>query len=185
MTQIHLLLLPILLSSVLVFIVSSIIHMFSPWHKGDYTGLPDQDKILDALRPFDLKRGEYLLPRAASMEEMKSPEHKEKVKRGPVVLLNVFPKGGSSMGMSLVLWFVYLLVVGTFGAYVAGRALPVGAHYLSVFRFVGTVTFLTYAGGLWQNSIWYNKPWSTTIKSTVDGLIYGLLTAGMFGWLWP
>jgi len=24
-----------------------------------------------------------------------------------------------------------------------------------------------------------------TIKEVVDGLIYGLLTAGTFGWLWP
>jgi len=38
---------------------------------------------------------------------------------------------------------------------------------------------------LWQMSIWYRRAWSTTIKATVDGLIYALLTAGTFGWLWP
>ena len=38
---------------------------------------------------------------------------------------------------------------------------------------------------LFQMSIWYRRAWSTTIKTTVGGLVYALLTAGMFGWLWP
>ena len=59
MTQLHLLWLPILLSSVIVFIVSSIIHMLSPWHKNDYPKLSNEEKILDALRPLDIPQGEY------------------------------------------------------------------------------------------------------------------------------
>jgi len=185
MTQLHLLLLPILLSSVLIFIVSSIIHMFSPWHKGDYPKLANEDKMLDALRGLDIQPGEYMAPRPSSREEMRAPEYREKVQKGPVVILNVFPKGGVGMAKPLVLWFLYTIVMGIFGAYIAGRALPVGAVYLLVFRYVGASTFLGYSAALWQSSIWYNKPWTTTIKSTVDGLIYALLTAGMFGWLWP
>jgi hypothetical protein len=77
------------------------------------------------------------------------------------------------------------VVVSLFAGYAASRALPVGAPYLSVFRFVGVSAFLGYSAALWQMSIWYQRPWSTTIKATVDGLIYALLTAGMFGWLWP
>ena len=38
---------------------------------------------------------------------------------------------------------------------------------------------------LWQISIWYHRSWATTIRSTIDGLIYAALTAGFFGWLWP
>jgi len=38
---------------------------------------------------------------------------------------------------------------------------------------------------LWQMSIWYRRSWSTTLKATLDGVIYGLLTGGAFGWLWP
>ncbi|HEU5466700.1 MAG TPA: hypothetical protein VFU75_07400, partial [Gemmatimonadales bacterium] len=75
--------------------------------------------------------------------------------------------------------------VGFFAAYVAGRALPAGSPYLSVFRFVGVTAFLAYTLALWQMTIWYNRALMTSIKVTVDGLIYGLLTAGMFGWLWP
>jgi hypothetical protein len=35
------------------------------------------------------------------------------------------------------------------------------------------------------NSIWKAQPWSNTIKEVIDGLIYAMLTAGTFGWLWP
>ena len=72
-----------------------------------------------------------------------------------------------------------------FAAYVASRVLPPGTDYLMVFRVIGTTAFLGFAVGLWQMSIWYRRAWSTTIKATIDGLIYGLLAAGVFGWLWP
>jgi hypothetical protein len=83
------------------------------------------------------------------------------------------------------MWFVYIVIVGVFAGYVAGRALPRGAEYLHVFRFAGVAAFLSYAVALWQMSIWYRRAWSTTIKSSIDGLIYACLTAGTFGWLWP
>jgi hypothetical protein len=159
--------------------------MFSPWHKNDYPRLSIEDKIIDALRPLDVPPGDYMIPRPSSREEMRSPEYLEKVKKGPVFMLNMFPKGQMGMGKNLVEWFLYTLVMSVFGAYIAGRALPVGTMYLSVFRFVGASTFLGYSTALWQMSIWYNRPWSTTLKMTIDGLIYALLTAGMFGWLWP
>ena len=185
MTQLHLLWLPILLSSVIVFIVSSIIHMLSPWHKNDYPKLPNEEKVLDALRPLDIPPGEYLMPRPSSREEMKSPEFAEKIKKGPALLMTVWRKDSMSMGKNLIMWFIYSAVMGLFAAYITGRALPIGAAYLHVFRFAGATTFLGYSAALWQSSIWYNKPWSITIKTTVDGLIYALLTAGVFGWLWP
>jgi hypothetical protein len=90
-----------------------------------------------------------------------------------------------NMGSTLGLWFLYSVVVGFFAAYIASRALPVGAHYLQVFRFVGASAFMGYSFALWQQSIWYGRSWATTFKSTVDGLLYALLSAGVFGWLWP
>ena len=88
------------------------------------------------------------------------------------------------MTRSLVQWFIYTLIIGVFAAYVTGRVLTPEAEYLQVFRVAGTTAFIAYAVGLWQQSIWYNRPWSTTLKLTFDGLIYGLLTGGAFGWLW-
>ena len=185
MTGLSALWLPILLSAVLVFVASSIIHMVLPWHKGDYLTLPNEDKVMDALRPFAIPPGDYMVPRPASMEAMKSPEFLEKLNKGPVMMVTVMPSGQMSMGRNLLLWFLYSLVIGVLAGYVAGRALPSGAPYLHVFRFAGVTAFIAYSAALGQRSIWYRRSWSLTIKSTIDGLIYGLLTAGAFGWLWP
>ncbi len=185
MTALASLWLPILLSSVFVFIVSSLIHMALPWHKGDYAQVPDEGKVLDALRPFGIPPGDYMVPRPSSMKDMGSPEFRDKLNRGPVMVVTVLPNGRPAMGRNLVLWFLYSVVIGVFAAYVAGRALPAGARYLSVFRFAGVTAFLGYALALWQQSIWYRRAWGTTLKGTIDGLIYALLTAGTFGWLWP
>jgi hypothetical protein len=185
MTELSLLWLPIFLSAVFVFAVSSIIHMMTPWHKGDHPKMPNEDKVMDALRPLAIPPGEYMVPRASSSADMKSPEFTEKLKKGPVVIMTVLPNGPISMGKSLVLWFVYSIVVSIFAAYVTGHAADPGASYLRVFRFAGTTAFVGYSLALWQQSIWYGRSWGITIKSTIDGLIYGLVTAGVFGWLWP
>ncbi len=177
--------LPILLSAVIVFAVSSAIHMASPWHKSDYPKLPNEDQVMDALRPFAIPPGDYMTPRPSSMDDMRSPAFVEKRNRGPVMVLTVMPNGPPTMRQALVQWFLYALVVSALGAYIAGRALAPGAAYLSVFRFVGATAFIGYAVALWQMSIWYHRAWSITIKTTVDGVIYALLTAGTFGWLWP
>jgi hypothetical protein len=177
--------LPILLSAVFVFIISSIIHMALKYHQNDYSKLPNEAEILDDLRKYNIPPGEYSMPRPDNMKEISSPEYIEKTKKGPVAMMTVMESGPPKMGMSLLLWFVYSIVVGIFAAYIGGRALGPGADYLSVFRFVGTTAFVGYTLGLWQNSIWYNRKWSTTFKNTIDGLIYALFTAGTFGWLWP
>jgi hypothetical protein len=184
MTALHALWLPLLLSSVIVFIASSIIHMLSPWHKSDYPMLPNQDAIMDALRPLGIPLGDYMIPRPKDRAEMQTPEFKEKLKKGPFLVMTVMDSN-VNMGQRMGSWFVYIVVVGIFGGYVAARALPPTANYLQVFRFVGATAFVGYSLGLWQMSIWYSRSWSTTIKSTVDGLIYACLTAGTFGWLWP
>ncbi len=185
MTELSALWLPILLSSVVVFLVSSVIHMALPWHKKDYPQVPNEEKVMDALRPFALPPGDYMIPRASSAQEQRSPEFAARLKQGPVLMLTVWPNGPAPMAKNLMLWFLYSVVVGILAAYVAGRALPAGAAYLQVFRFIGVTAFMGYAVALWQASIWYRRSWITTIKTTVDGLIYALLTAGVFGWLWP
>lgn len=176
---------PILLSAVMVFLVSSVIHMTKLWHRNDYPAVPNQDKVMEALRPHAIPPGDYMLPRAADLQEMRSPEFADKMKKGPVMLLTVLPNGPMAMAQSLILWFIYAGTVSMFAAYVAGRALPNGAPYLSVFRFAGVTAFLGYSVALWQMSIWYRRGWGITAKATLDGLIYALVTAGTFGWLWP
>jgi hypothetical protein len=179
------LIVPILLSSVVVWVASSVIHMLLPWHKGDYPKLPDEPRFRTAVGPLAIPPGDYMVPRCDSMADMKSPEFKAKMTEGPVMIMTVLPNGMMGMGRALTLWFVYIVIVGIFAAYIAGHALATGAPYLEVFRFVGATAFMGYALALWQYSIWYHRSTRVTLMSTLDGLIYALLTAGTFGWLWP
>jgi len=186
MTPLYALWLPILVSAVLVYIASTIIHMALPgWHKKDCPKVPNEDKVMEALRPLAIPPGDYVMPRPADMKDMKSSEYIEKRTKGPVMIFTVLPGGPVSMRKPLVLWFIYSLVVGFFAAYIAAHALPPGAPYPTVFRIVGATAFVGYALALWQMSIWWGRKWSTTIRTTIDGLIYALLTGGTFGWLWP
>jgi len=177
--------LPILASAVLVFVVSSVIHMVLGYHRADWKRVPSEDAVQDALRPFKIPPGDYMLPCPTSAAVARSPEFVAKRDKGPVLVMTTWSAGPQGMGRNLALWFVYDVVVGVFAGYVAGAALGPGAPYLNVFRFVGTVAFAGYALALMQHSIWYQRSWATTFRSMFDGLIYALLTAGTFGWLWP
>jgi hypothetical protein len=177
--------LPILLSAVVVFLISSIIHMALGYHNSDFAKLPNEEGVMDALRPFNIPPGEYHMPKPDSMKHMGDPEFKAKMEAGPMAMMTVAPNGVPKMGGQLGQWFLYSVVVGVFAAYISGHALGPGAHYLSVFRFVGATAFMCYTVAGWQASIWYKRAWSTTLKNTFDGLLYACFTAGVFGWLWP
>ncbi len=177
----------ILMAAFLVFMASSVIHMFLPYHKTDYKKVPDEDGFMGALEGMDLPAGDFVVPHAGGdMEVMKSEAFKEKARRGPVMFMTVLPKGDPfAMGAQMAQWFAYCVVVSIFAAYMASRAVPPGGDYLEVFRFAGTAAFAAYGLALPQKSIWFKTSWSTTAKSMFDALIYGLLTGGVFGWLWP
>ncbi len=177
--------LPILLSSVFVFIVSSIMHMAIPIHKGDYKKLPEEEKILEAMRTHGVSPGQYAFPRADSMKEMGTPEMIEKCEKGPVGFITVVRSGKPGMGKSLVQWFLYSVLISIFVGYVAKLALAAGADYGTVFRVTGTIAILAYGVGQFHDSIWKGQPWGITMKFLFDGVVYGLVTAGTFGWLWP
>jgi hypothetical protein len=176
--------LPILLSAVIVFIASSIMHMVLPYHRSDYDKLPDEDKVLPALRAAGLKRGLYVFP-FCTHEEMKSPAMVEKYNQGPVGMMTIFPSGPPFIPKFLGLWFFFCLLVSFFVAYLAAHTVAPGAHYLHVFRVVGTAAFLAYGLGHFSDGIWKGQTWSFVAKEIIDGLIFALLTAGTFGWLWP
>jgi hypothetical protein len=159
-------------------------HMLLPYHRSDYKQLPEEDKLRAALRSAGLQPGLYMFP-FCTHKDMKSPAHQEKLKEGPVGMLTVFPSGLPAMPKFLGLWFAYCLIIGFFTAYLTGHSVAFGARYLVVFRVAGTAAFMSYGLGNLVNGIWKGQPWSVVLKETFDGLIYGLLTAGTFGWLWP
>jgi hypothetical protein len=177
--------LPILLSAVLVFIVSAIIHMVLKYHNSDARQLPNEDAVRAAIRAGNPAAGMYVLPYCSDMKDMEKPEIKQKFVEGPVGIVYLRPPGSISMGPALGQWFVFCLFVSFFVAYVAAHVLAPGTPYLSVFRVVGAVAFLAYAAGDIPSAIWMGRPWGVVAKDVFDGLVYGLVTAGTFGWLWP
>jgi hypothetical protein len=46
---------------------------------------------------------------------------------------------------------------------------------------LSVTAFIAYALAL----CWYCRAWSTTLKATIDGLIYAVVTGAILGWLWP
>jgi hypothetical protein len=177
--------LPIVLSAVVVFIASSIIHMVFKYHNSEYGQLPEEAAVLEAMRSAKVGPGFYAFPYAGSMKEMGTPEMMEKFAQGPVGTANIRPNGPPAMGKHLTIWFLYCVVVGLFAGYLASRTLAPGTDYLQVFRVVGCASFMAYAFAYFANAIWSMNPWSMSLKHAFDGLVYALLTAGIYGWLWP
>jgi hypothetical protein len=186
MIPLYALWLPILLSAVAVFIASSVIHMLlTSWHKNDFKKIPDEDRFRQTVGPLALPTGDYIVPYAGTMDEMKTSGFAQKRVQGPVLLMTVMQPGPINMGPYLVKWFIFTVVISFLAAYVASATLPPATEYLRVFQIVGVTAFIGYTAAMWPLSIWYHRDWGATIRSTVDGLVYALLTAGIFGWLWP
>lgn len=175
--------LPIVVSAVLIFVASSVIHMVLKYHNSEYRPLPNEDAVrttLGALPP-----GQYVIPYVGDHKELRNPEVIAKFKQGPVAMIAARRIGEPAMGPALVQWFVLTLVVATVVGYLASRTLAPGAASLVIAREVGLVTFLAYATGIVLQSIWMGKPWSATLKEVFDALIYAVVTAVVFAALWP
>ncbi|MHC4909560.1 MAG: hypothetical protein ACYTF9_07580 [Planctomycetota bacterium] len=177
--------LPILLSAVFVFIASSVMHMVLPIHKGDHKKLPNEGQVLEAMRSSGVGPGVYMFPGCDTMKEMNTPEMAAKLKLGPVGWLTVIPNGGWKMGTALTGWFIYSIVIGAIVAYIGWFAIGATGTYLEAFRVTGAAAVLGYSIGAVNESLWRGQPWSVSFKFVFDGLVYALLTAGTFGWLWP
>jgi len=177
--------LPIVISTVIVFLASAVLHMVLPIHRKDYKQLPSEDKVRDAIREANVPPGNYYYPHAHDLKDAQTPEMVEKFKEGPVGILTAMPSGPPTMGKALGIWFVFCIVVSIFVAYLTTRTLAAGTSYLAVFRIAATVAFMGYGLAEPTNSIWKGQAWGNTWRSMLDAFIYGLLTGGVFGWLWP
>lgn len=177
--------LPILLSAVFVFVVSSILHMAVPHHKADHKPLPGEANIMAAMRAESVPQGDYMFPFCNSMKDMGSEEMVAKFEQGPVGFMTVYPSGQMAMGKPLLYWFLYSLLIGVFAAYLTNLAHAPGADAMAVFRTSGTIGVLAYATASIPNSIWKGVNWGTTARFVFDGILYGLATGAAFGWFWP
>ena len=175
--------LPIVLAAVIVFFASFILHMVVPLHKKDYAKLPNEDAVLAAMRSAGVKPGAYMFPHCESPKDWNTPEAIAKREKGPLGMVTVL--NGFNMGKSLVIWFIYSLLVGVFVAYVAWHSLALGATPGAVFRITGAAAILGYALGFLHEMAWKGQSAGVTAKFVFGGIIYALITAGTFAWLWP
>ncbi len=176
---------PILLAAVIVFIASAVVWMALPHHKTDFKRMPAEESVLEAMRASPPAAGEYMFPFCKDRSKMNDPEIVAKFDKGPVGIMTVMQNGMPPMGMNMALQFVYFLAVSVLVAYIGAVTLEPGTEYLKVFQVIGTAAILAYAAAHVPRSIWFQRPWANTFKEVFDGVLYGLLTAGVFGWLWP
>jgi len=177
--------LPIVGASAILLVAGFVLWMVLPLHKGDFRPFPDEAAVGAVLRGQQLAPGQHIIPHMKDPKEMKDPAMVAKYIQGPVGFLVLANPGAPALGKNLLQMFLYHVVVSIFVAYLAVHTLAAGATYLAVFRVTGTVASLAYASATIPSAIWYGRPWSAVWKEVFDGLVWGLLTAGTFGWLWP
>ena len=177
--------LPIVLGGVFCWIASALIHMLIKYHNYDYKKLSNEEQVGDALRQGDPKPGLYHMPHCTDMKEMNNESMQAKFKQGPIALISVFENGMPPMGKLLVQQLAFFLVGCLLIAYVATLGLAPSAGFMEVFRFTMVISFLTFGYGLIPDSIWLGQPWSNCLRYLLDALIYAVIVAATFAWLWP
>jgi hypothetical protein len=158
---------PILLAAIVMFFASSIAWMLLPFHKHDWAKLPDQAAAMNALA--GVEPGQYLAPHG----DMNAPW-----------FASILVQRRVNMGTRLTLWFLNQLLIAALTAYLIYYALPPEAEYLLVFRIAGTALVLGQIGALFARAIWWGWKWNVVLVEAVEGVVYALLAAGVFGWWW-
>lgn len=174
--------LPILVSAALVVSMSFALHRLLNYHLRDYDRLANEDEVIEALDRLGVPPGNYPMPLPTTRREMMSPAFMTRRERGPIWLNVMKP---FSMRTVLMEWFAYAVVAGILTAYLTALSHDAGAEPGEITRFAGTTAFVGHSLALWQRSIWYQTKWSRTVRSTFDGVVYGVLTGLTFGWFWP
>lgn len=175
--------LPILVAAVVVFVASSIAWMLLPHHKPDWKVPPDAGKLLDVLRTLGMPPGQYMFP-CMSYADLKDEERRRQWEAGPHGLLRLFA-AKPNFARNLGLVFLFYVVAAAFTAYLARLALPAGAACGTVFRFTSTAAIGFFVLGGIPNALFMGRSGRSVLMDTIDGVAYGLLTAAVFGWLWP
>ena len=176
---------PVLVSAVVVFVGSSILHMALRYHRADIKALPNEDAVRDALGKGSPAPGLYFTPYCCDMKQMREPAMREKFEKGPIAMITINRKGVPAMPKHLAMWFAFSLIVSFVAAYVARHTLLPGADGMLVMRITGTVAFAAYGLSHVSDSIWKGQPWANTARALIDGMIYALLTGFTFRFLWP
>lgn len=174
--------LPILLAGLATHIASTIAWTVLPHHKPEWKPLPAEDDLLDLLDAKQVTAAQYLFPYCDDQKQMASAEYKEKVLtrcRGMLILWPTPP----NMAMQILKTLAYFLVAAFLIGYIASIAFPAGeTDKADIFALVFTAGLLCYALSPFPAVFWFRQYFAMNI---VDGVVYALLTAALFTWLWP
>lgn len=176
--------LPIVLTAAACFIASSIMWMALPHHKASMKAIEDEGPLDRALEEMKLSPGGYYLPNCSDKAKMKSDEFKARWKNGPWAFVSI-PSGTPNFGFNLLMTLIEFLLIAFVIAYLASAALPAGAEYLKVFQIVGAAAVLAHVLGSIYHNFYQMKTMSHVVACAFDGLVYALLTAGIFAAFWP
>jgi len=176
--------LPILLSTLGVFIASFLLWAVLPLHKPESRKLPDEGRAMETLRSMSVKPGMYMFPYCGDKDSMNAPDFQDKKEKGPHGYVLIW-SGWPNMGRNLALTFIIQLLISGLVAYIATLALEPGAAFLDVFQVTMSAAILGYVFGGLCNDIWFGKPVRAIATHIFDAIVYSLITAFIFSAMWP
>ena len=177
--------LPILLSTVAVFILHVLVWTALPHHKSDFKKLPDEDGTITAMRGRPPDPGAYMMPLAWTHADVRNPDIARKLSQGPGGFVTIVPSGMPTVGKKFGQIFVFFLVISVLVAYVTETAFAAGQPGMDVFRISATVAAMGHGTGVVTAAVYFGTPWSNTGKHVIDAVLYGIATGAIFAAMWP
>ncbi len=197
--------LPILISGVGVWVASFVFWMAIGHHKKDRDAIPggQEQEFMDTITRMNIRPGNYGFPDFCQHDNLPRKERMEALKalydKHPQGLLRVWAP--ANMGVNMLLTFLFYLVTSTVIGYLGWAALPHGATALAipgaggvsgggatfakVFQVLGTAGILAYCFASFPNDLWFQFKRRAMVMNWIDGVAFGLITGGVFAWLWP
>jgi hypothetical protein len=174
------LMLPIALSAIALFFASFLLWMIFQLHKDDWRKIEKEAEFMTAAANCNIPEGNYMFPRPDTHAEMQTEAFQKKYDAGPRGILTILPK--VNMGQNLGLTIVYFLVVSILLGYLGTMALPKGAEFLAVFRFMFTAAFMTFLAAMVQHAIWFRP---RIVGHIIESIGYAAIVGVIFASLWP
>lgn len=174
--------LPILVTTIVLFFASFLAWVVLPHHKPDIKRWPDEERLLTFIRESGAAPGDYLFPYIED-KDMKEDWAQARYNEGPWGMVKIWP-GKASMGGNMLKTVLYFFVVSAAVAYAGTLALTPGAPFMDVFQLIAVTAILAHTSGGVLREIWFTRPLRGKLMDFIDGLVYGLITAGLFAWLW-
>ncbi|HZW07400.1 MAG TPA: hypothetical protein VFF65_09765 [Phycisphaerales bacterium] len=181
--------LPIVVSGAVVWIASAVAWMAVGHHKKDRDPVPGgrEQELMDAITRMSIPPGNYGFPDFCQHDKLPRKERMAAMKalydRRPMGLLRVW--GEMNMGVNMLLTFVFYLVTSAVIGYLAWATLPQGAPFAKVFQVIATAGILAYCFASFPGDLWFQKKRRAMAMDWIDGIVFGLITAAVFAWLWP